>query len=367
MNRGDWREHHQTLYWLLFLIRQGLPTQAASYSPVSTIVPRAPGLLNVETTNLCNLSCVMCQTNLSRRPRGYMDLALYRKVLGSAREIGIPKVTLFTVGEPFMGKEIGQHMQIAQEYGLPFFLSTNGQLLTSEHIENLIEFPPSRIQFSVDGATKETYGKVRRGGSFTRLIDNLSLLRSSMQKANLYIPVTIHVTILEENIQELLLFFDVFKDFVGGIHNINFLLPDTLSASEGKTYFESLGCQTASKIPCAFLWSTPSVLWDGRVSACCRDFHGELIMGNVLEESLLDIWHGEKYESLRRKHLSGDVSDVPLCNECFSAGTLSDSWKINAYLHLVYTNKLRFVNRLLERTYLYSFRQLLKKVQSETA
>ena len=360
-HKNNWRDRYPTLYSIASLIWLNLPRQKASYKSSTSVVPTIPHALNIETTNTCNLNCLMCQTKLSRRPKGYMDLSLYRKVIGLTKDEGISEVQLFTVGEPFMHKEIGEHLRIASKNNLHAHLSTNGQILGPQHIQYLLEFPPAGIQFSVDGATKETYEKVRRGGDFERLISNLHQLRDNMEKANIHIPITIKSVILEENTHELLLFFDVFKEFVDGIRNISFHFPDTLSADEEKTWFKKLGYKPASKIPCSLLWSTPSVLWDGQVSACCRDFHGELIMGNIFEETLFDIWHGERYNSIRRKHLSGNVHDVSPCNKCISAGTLLDSHKLNAYLHMAYTHKLFLLGRLIGRVFLPSHRELIKK------
>jgi len=358
--KNSWRDKYPTLYSAAWLIKHSLFRQGISYKSSTSTVPRIPNILNIETTNTCNLNCVMCQTKLGKRPKGHMDLSLYKKVIGIAKQEGISKVALFTVGEPFMHKEIGEHLRIAHENNICAYLSTNGQMLGSQLIQQILRFPPCGITFSIDGATKETYEKIRRGGSFERLINNLDRLYYSMGKADVHIPITIKGVILEENIHELLLFFDIFKKFVN-ICNIELHLPDTLSADKEKNYFRKLGYKSASKIPCSLFWSTPSILWDGRVSACCRDFHGELIMGNIFEESLFDIWHGEKYNNLRKKHLSEDVVDVSPCNKCFSAGTLLDSQKLNAYLHIAYTHKLSLFDPLIRWIFLPSHRKLLKK------
>lgn len=264
-----------------------------------------------------------------------MELPLYEQIIRQCREYGIKLITLHTVGEPFMHNQLGDQLRIAHENNVSLCLSTNGQILTPQHIQRLLKFPPSYIRFSIDGATKETYEKTRLGGKFERLMRNLNLLRQSMQKANAYIPIKIGVTILEENVAELLLFFDVFKEFAGV--NLSFSLPNTLSGSEDKSYFNNLGCQAVPLVPCSMLWTSPSVLYDGQVSACCRDYHGELIVGNIFESNLLDIWHGEQFSILRQKHLAGDVSDIPACNNCFKFTSGLDGAKISTYLNMVRT------------------------------
>ena len=39
---------------------------------------------------------------------------------------------------------------------------------------------------------------------------------------------------------------------------------------------------------------------DGKVSLCCNDATGRFTLGNVAEESLLDIWYGSKFQMVRK-------------------------------------------------------------------
>ena len=40
----------------------------------------------VEVTAFCNLNCVMCTQNEIKRPRGYMDIFLYKKIIDELAE-----------------------------------------------------------------------------------------------------------------------------------------------------------------------------------------------------------------------------------------------------------------------------------------
>lgn len=306
----------------------------------------------IETTNACNLNCVMCQTKLSKRPVGYMELGLFEKIIRECRQIGVERVAFHTVGEPFMHKELGEHLRIAHENNVRVSLSTNGQILTPQHVKSIIEFPPHLIRYSIDGATKDTYERTRVGGKFETLMSNLEVMRDAMEQAGVDIPVKIGVVVLEENIHELVLFLDVFKEFVHDSGSIGFSMPNSLSAGESKDYFRGFGTTVTSRVPCRMLWGSTSILYDGRVSACTRDYHGELIMGNILEQSLLDIWNGEKYNNLRKKHLERDVPDIPMCNNCFDSASRSEDAKLSICLQLLHRRRLPFLNRLIGRAFL---------------
>lgn len=58
-------------------------------------------------------------------------------------------------------------------------------------------------------------------------------------------------------------------------------------------------------------WDTTHVRSNGDVVACGDDAMGPL--GNLTRESLSAIWHGERYDALRRDHALGQH---PVCNDC---------------------------------------------------
>jgi radical SAM protein with 4Fe4S-binding SPASM domain len=53
----------------------------------------------------------------------------------------------------------------------------------------------------------------------------------------------------------------------------------------------------------------------GKALLCCLDWRQEWIMGDVTEQTLEDVWAGERFRTFRRKLLDGDRSDA-LCREC---------------------------------------------------
>ena len=54
---------------------------------------------------------------------------------------------------------------------------------------------------------------------------------------------------------------------------------------------------------CILPWIHTEFTTEGTAKPCCL-YRGDP-MGNLKEESLLDIWHGEKYNNLRQEFLDG--------------------------------------------------------------
>ena len=56
---------------------------------------------------------------------------------------------------------------------------------------------------------------------------------------------------------------------------------------------------------------------DGDVTTCCLDEHLENKIGNLREESLAQIWHGDTLNAWRVAHIEGRFEDSgPLCTRC---------------------------------------------------
>ena len=69
--------------------------------------------------------------------------------------------------------------------------------------------------------------------------------------------------------------------------------------------------------PCAGLWNTPMVHVNGEVTTCCLDEHLENKVGNLQNQSLHDIWNGEKMNRWRVAHIQGKFEESgPLCTRC---------------------------------------------------
>ena len=68
--------------------------------------------------------------------------------------------------------------------------------------------------------------------------------------------------------------------------------------------------------PCPFPWQHLVIQWDGKVVTCCRDHNGSNVMGDVREQSLVDIWNGATYDRLRAQAAAGAWPDFPLCERC---------------------------------------------------
>jgi len=67
--------------------------------------------------------------------------------------------------------------------------------------------------------------------------------------------------------------------------------------------------------PCRSIFSDMVIGYDGKIGSCCFD-PGFLIDLGTLDDSLLEIWQGPKFQEFRRLHNEYKRGEHPLCSQC---------------------------------------------------
>ena len=68
--------------------------------------------------------------------------------------------------------------------------------------------------------------------------------------------------------------------------------------------------------PCISPFSTLEILHDGTVPLCGCDYKPTVVLGNVKNNSLLEIWNSEKFRKIRDHHGSGNRNKIDICIGC---------------------------------------------------
>jgi radical SAM protein with 4Fe4S-binding SPASM domain len=82
------------------------------------------------------------------------------------------------------------------------------------------------------------------------------------------------------------------------------------------------GFEPRPDLPCLRPSNMLVIRPSGDVVLCCSDMSGEVVMGNVMEQSLMEIWQCEAFERYREQ-LKSDRHGLKLCEGCSHRGTTS--------------------------------------------
>lgn len=56
--------------------------------------------------------------------------------------------------------------------------------------------------------------------------------------------------------------------------------------------------------------------FDGQVSVCCADWSYGTIVGDLRNQSLIDIWNGDSLRHFRLLRLRGERQKIEVCADC---------------------------------------------------
>lgn len=314
-------------HFILSTISQMIGSARAYGRPVS---------ITIEPTNICNLRCPVCETGaniLGRRPR-MMTYEEFTKIIDKVGPTA-NHVMFYYMGEPFLNKEIYRMVRYARDMGLYVMTCTNGDVVDPEA---LYESGINLISFQIGGMTQETHSIYRINSDLAKVMDNVSryleIIRLRGRKSKEH-QVEFGFIVMRHNegeIQEFLRMAEVI-----GVDRKNIINPCVRTAQQGRDFlpradeywiyerkkFEEENCLSPKKIypenSCPWLYYSITILVDGNVVPCCRDPHGRQIVGNLLEESLEEVWNGPKLRGFRKAVFSHQGS-VDICRLCPGEG-----------------------------------------------
>ena len=288
-------------------------------------LPEMPYLIDIEMTNTCNFRCLMCPTgNFSqRRSKGFMTKDVLKKVLDDLDGYPIP-IRFIRWGEPLTHPNIIEFMKAAKARGHTLHLNTNGSKLDDEMMEQLLAIPLDSIKFSFQGVDQKSYSEMRNIDFFEELVETIKRLREFRgDRPKPYIQAS--TTITYESKEMVHAFRKTFEGIVDEVNvgrtTLEFIDLDTvrLRPDEMKMlrYLKEQESVVRKHPECPEVYDKLSINWDGTVTACCTDSENKMLIGDLRDSSISDIWKSDTLNKYREMLADMRHDDLPLCKTCY--------------------------------------------------
>lgn len=283
--------------------------------------------VDLELSFTCNLRCPMCIMSLPKRElrqwgdsKVKMTLETARRIIDEGVREGQAALGINGTNEPLLTPYLVEVIEYARRQGIvDIMFNSNGSLLTEELSHRLIDSGLTRIMFSLDAITQETYDQIRIGSNFQRVMRNIeTFLRIKRQKGAVLPLVRVSFVKMSINEHELDDFIDHWVERVDFISIQQYGNPFQGEAKQRKETLRSqaLGFQFEEYFRCPQPWVRALVRNDGRVLPCCAFVGMKFDMGNIFAASLKEFWQGPKWRELRRLHQQGRYREESICKEC---------------------------------------------------
>jgi len=277
-------------------------------------VTRFPTHLDIELSDACNLRCIMCIQGIEDgvKGAGHMDTAFAKRMIDQGAARGLKSIKVNWRGESALHRDLGEIIRYAKSRRiLDVQLNTNGIPYTAERIREIILAGLDRVIVSMDGATKETYERIRVRASYEKLRENVILFRKIRDELGRVKPfIRIQMVRMKDNAHEVDQFFEMWKPYVDDIR-----ISDVSNRGQGDV---SVGDQVpVGRAVCPQPWQRMIIARDGRVLPCCSDWHMEWVIGDARKQDLTEIWRGGAMAELRQLLRERKLDGFAPCNHCY--------------------------------------------------
>ena len=245
--------------------------------------------VEINSTELCNRTCVFCPRH---DPKVFPNRNLHMTVKGAttiAEELGENgfkgKISFSGFGENLLNPNF---IDIVREFhnALPYATlecNTNGDKLTEDYAHRL-------YRAGLDLLYINLYDGIEQMEHFEKLMSNV---REDQYKYRMHWgDFEKHGLILNNR--------SGVVDWVG-------IEDDSIENLKGK--------------PCHYPFYKMFVDWNGDVLFCSNDWGREHVVGNLLQDTLHDVWFSKPMTKIRKRLMKGDRSMSP-CNKCSVDGSL---------------------------------------------
>ncbi|MBV9711369.1 MAG: SPASM domain-containing protein [Ktedonobacteraceae bacterium] len=313
---------------------------------ITTPILTLPRSIYLEPTSRCNEFCQQCpRTLLSREDDRDLSYDNFRYIVDQFPVL--ERVVLHGLGEPLLNKELPRMISYLKERGTYVLFNSNGIALTEKRGQALIDASLDEYRLSMDGASREVYAHVRGVDAFDKIWRNIRAFTALQRAQNVNKPaVSLWFTAMRENLHELPRLIDLAND--AGIKEVHMqrlvYFEEGLAVSQQSLFrrstkeeldlvrnceqlclergitFSAAGTTTPTDSltrdfgerpwsGCRRPYTLTYITSSGNVLSCCfapfghksaREYKEERVLGNIFEESISDIWQGERYQAFRQ-------------------------------------------------------------------
>ena len=123
--------------------------------------------VHIELTNVCDFNCVFCPKSEMKRPLGYMETGLAKRIIAEIRENNIAdKITFHVMGEPTLHPDFFDILSYARHKAVKVGLTTNGGGLGGKVGKRLLDYELHQVDVSLQTPDERSF-KLRKAKGLT--------------------------------------------------------------------------------------------------------------------------------------------------------------------------------------------------------
>ena len=305
------------------------------------VIPRpTPFAIFIDPCGACNFKCCFCPCNHSRyrmkERHQTMSWDTFQRVLQGLKvwaqrdydaedeQTSLKVVNLYGFGEPLLNPRVADMVRELKGNHVcrEIRLFTNGALLTEALSQQLIDAGLDILRVSVEALDSEGYKELCGVDiPFDQIVENVAAYYRRSRGTSSQVTAKIVSATLKgsEDVERFTSIFAPISDFyfVEEIGNNwpefeEMKMPDKEHMQGHKLHF----ARDERRRICTLPFTDMMVHSDGTVSACCVDWKAGTAYGNLADQTLDEIWSGQKLREFQLMHLDRSAYQNTICRDC---------------------------------------------------
>jgi radical SAM protein with 4Fe4S-binding SPASM domain len=234
-------------------------------------------------------------------------------------------MNLYFQGEPMLHPQFFNF--IAKSGNIRTLVSTNGHFLSEENAEKIVLSGLRELVISLDGMDQQTYSVYRINGDIEKVFEGIRNVSEAKKRNSSKLKLVIQFLVSRHNEHQV----PEIKKYARKIGaslklksmqiintgNYESWLPSVRKFRRYELHDNEYKLRNHLVDQCSRLWFNPVITWDGKVLPCCFDKDAYHVMGDIKDDTFMEIWNGPKYRSFRKSLLVGRYM-IEICRNCTS-------------------------------------------------
>jgi radical SAM protein with 4Fe4S-binding SPASM domain len=269
--------------------------------PKNAIVTPFPLHVDLESASTCNMDCPMCYRS-KLKETGQMNFDLFKKAVDECEANNVFSIRLSWRGETLTHPRIKEMIAYATSKIKNVSFLTNAFYIDEDMIDCFISNRISYISVSFDGIN-ENYETIRHPAKFKENYNRVAALRDQKMRRNSKSPQVRVCTIWPAIRDDPDAYYKTMKDVSDYIvYNpyINFKGP----------------MQIKPDFICQYPWERIVIAFNGNAQCCTGWNADDIIIGNVKDNTIFEMWHSDLMNKIRDKHAESRRMEFNSCANC---------------------------------------------------
>lgn len=260
-----------------------------------------------------------------QRMKGYMPDNVVEALAENVRRFKIAGVRFIRWGEPTLHPKYIEIMSKIKQAGALIHINTNGSLMDENQMHALMNIHLDSIKFSFQGADEGTYNEMREGGDYLKLLNTIRKFYEIRGERD-YPYIQISTTLTAESADQIENFKIDVQDYCDyyniGHTKLNHLNVESMKISDDEKVKirELQKHETISRKyreVCCEAFDKLSVNWNGDITLCCSDYDNFMIVGNILDNDIKQIFNCNAAKIYREAIMKKQYGKIKCCSDCY--------------------------------------------------